>query len=138
MFHQFIPVKQLAGHLLISQKQNNWGVTLTTKELVFQKPHLSYHIFLDDVLGILPYSFPASHRPLQMREEAWLEPTYAKKYYKLSVTKLNIINRQGLLTGGPTDLILPLNERFLEYVEKYAGFAHIEVEKKEAPRDEDT
>jgi len=117
MIHSdFIPVKRLAGHLLISQKKNNWGTTLTTKELVFQKPHLSYHILLDDVIGIVPIDkdiFPLT------KEVEQPTTSFARQYYKLTLSGLTIIRRQGILSKGPTDLIIPLNQRILSFLRKH-------------------
>jgi hypothetical protein len=114
----FIPIKRLAGYLILSQRRHNWGATLTTKELVFQRPHLSYHIFLEDVLGLVPYPFPGPHRPPNMAE-SWFEPNTHRNFYKLSVARLHLINRQGAFTQEATDLIIPLNDRFIQYLDQY-------------------
>lgn len=120
IYSDFIPVKQLAGHLLISQKKNQWGTTLTTKELVFQKPHLSYHILLDDVIGIVPYEIEKESTPLHKHIETAVEP-FTRHYYKLTLSALTIIRRQGIVHQGPTALIIPLNQRILDFLQKHTS-----------------
>ncbi|MBA4492790.1 hypothetical protein ACFO25_09145 [Paenactinomyces guangxiensis] len=127
-YSNFIPVKRLAGDLLISQKRNNLGFTLTTKEFVFQKPHLSYHILLDDVIGVIPYEIKKSaHLPKSFIEESWTHRNFSAKCYKISVGELHIINRQGLYTRGATDLILPLNDRFMQFVKNHTDLTMLPV-----------
>lgn len=107
----------MIGDLIISQKRNYWGATLTTKEFIFQKPHLSYHILLDDVIGITPYKLkeilPVCELPHM------IQANHTHNYYKLTAGKLFIINRHGIFAKEATDLIVPLNSRLLHYVEKY-------------------
>lgn len=116
-YTNFIPVKRMIGHLIISQKRNNWGATLTTKEFIFQKPHLSYHILLSDVLGMTPYDLkeirPVCDPPYIMQTK------HAYNYYKLTAGKLFMINRHGIFAKEDTDLIVPLNARLLHFVEKH-------------------
>jgi hypothetical protein len=118
-YTNFIPVKRMIGHLIISQKRNHWASTLTTKELIFQKPHLSYHILLNDVIGIIPCEMKGLHP--QPDHDLLITLKNPSRYYKISVHKLFVINRNGVFTNGATDLIVPLNHRFLKHVEKYTN-----------------
>jgi hypothetical protein len=111
----FIPIKRLAGQLILSQRHNHWGATLTTKELIFQRPHLSYHIFLDDILGLVPYPLPTNQRGTHS-VVGWLEPNRHRDFYKLSVARLHLVNRQGAFTQDTADLIIPLNSRFIHFL----------------------
>ncbi len=52
MHNDFIQVKALEGELKLSQKKTRFGCTVTTKEMVFQKPHHSYQIILNDIISI--------------------------------------------------------------------------------------
>jgi len=47
MHHDFIQIKSLNGELKISHKMSNIGLTVTTEELVIQKPHLNYRANCD-------------------------------------------------------------------------------------------
>ncbi|SEM68947.1 hypothetical protein [Lihuaxuella thermophila] len=121
-YSNFIPVKRLAGDLLISQKRNNMRYTLTTKEFVFQKPHLSYHILLEDVIGLIPYPVKPANLPNIFAGEAWLHAKISANYYKISVREMHVISRQGIYTRGAADLIIPLHERFIQFVKKHTDF----------------
>ncbi len=120
-YSDFIQVKRLRGELLLSQKRNHWGCTLTTKELIFQKPHLSYHLLLDDIIGIVP--FHPKHGP---GAEGWISPWEtpdpSASPYKITANRLTIIRRSGAVRRGQTDLILPLNQRFLRYFREHTDF----------------
>ncbi|TCS95093.1 hypothetical protein [Hazenella coriacea] len=117
----FIPFKNFAGELLISQRRGNLRYTLTTKELVFQKPHTSYHIFLSDVIGLIPIQ-PHSMIPCSSHGDPWVAPNFYSQIYKISAQKLQIINRQGLHTLEDTDLLLPLNQRLIYQIQQCADF----------------
>lgn len=119
-YTNFIPVKRMIGHLIISQKRNHWASTLTTKELIFQKPHLSYHILLTDVIGIIPCDMKGIH-PHLAHDFSLSTPKNPANYYKISINKLFVINRNGIFTNGATDLIVPLNKRFLQYIQKHTN-----------------
>ncbi|MBA4601499.1 hypothetical protein [Thermoactinomyces mirandus] len=119
VYTDFIPVKRMIGHLIISQKRNNWGATLTTKEFIFQKPHLSYHILLSDVIGMTPYEIKETG---PVCDHTLMHAKYAHSYYKLTAGKLFLINRHGVFAKGATNLIVPLNSRLLHYVETYTDF----------------
>lgn len=119
-YTNFIPVKRMIGHLIISQKRNHWASTLTTKELIFQKPHLSYHILLNDVIGIIPCEM-IGIRPHLDHGLFISTPKNPSNYYKISINKLFVINRNGVFTNGATDLIVPLNKRFLQHIEKHTN-----------------
>ncbi len=118
-YTNFIPIKQMIGYLVVSQKRNDWEATLTTKEFIFQKPHLSYHILLSDVIGMTPYELeeidPACNPPHIMQTK------HTHNYYKLTAGKLFLINRHGIFVKEATDLIVPFNPRLLHYVEKYTN-----------------
>lgn len=55
MNDNFISIKTLDGDLKHSHKKHDFGLTVSTKELVFQKPHVNYHIRLEDIISITPF-----------------------------------------------------------------------------------
>jgi hypothetical protein len=121
-YSDFIQVKRIRGELLLSHKRNHWGCTLTTKELIFQKPHLSYHLLLADIVGMVPY-----HPKHRTRGEGWIdqwEPPdrSTDSTYKITTNRLTIISRNGTARRGQTDLIVPLNQRFLRFFQKHTDF----------------
>ncbi|MEW9033804.1 MAG: hypothetical protein AB2404_13965 [Planifilum fimeticola] len=120
-YSDFIQVKRLRGELLLSQKRNRWGCTLTTKELIFQKPHISYHLLLDDIIGIVPFR-PKRRTRGEGWNDQWENPDLSSSTYKITASRLTIIRRNGAVRRGQTDLILPLNQRFLRYFQKHTDF----------------
>lgn len=123
-YSKFIQVKRIRGELLLSQKRNYWGCTLTTKELIFQKPHLSYHLLLDDIIGMVPF-----HPHPRTRVEGWIDAgelaNHSLSTYKITTNRLTIIRRNGISKRGQTDLIVPLNQRFLRYFQKHTDFTAV-------------
>lgn len=110
----FIPYRRLAGDLLISQRRTYYRVTLTTKELVFQKPHMTYYLLLDDLLGLYPSN---------MRLEG--KKTTSHRLYQLKVNELQVITRSGLHSQAPATLMLPIHPRFLRFFRVITGFTEI-------------
>ncbi|WP_044642178.1 hypothetical protein [Risungbinella massiliensis] len=106
-----IPYKRLAGELLISQRKSQYRVTLTTKEFLFQKPHMSYYLLLDDLLGIHPSNIHGSHR---------------QRLYQLTANELIVITQSGFHSQSPAKLVLPFHPRFLRFFCKITGFTQLE------------
>ncbi|GGE20212.1 hypothetical protein GCM10011571_22700 [Marinithermofilum abyssi] len=124
-YSDFIPVKDMEGELIVSQKRGQLGCTLTTKELIFQKPHISYRILLKDTLGIVPFQLKKPPTLGDLFEETEMYVRFHRQYYRISVSKVHIINRNGRFEKGSTDIMVPLNDRFIQFIEQYADFASV-------------
>jgi hypothetical protein len=122
---QFIPVKRLAGDLIVSQKRSRLGLTLTTREMIFQKPHLSYHFMLEDIIGIMPFKTNLRGEPNHFGGETWTTSRPSGKYYKISASRLVVIHRGGVQERDRTDLVIPLTDSFLEYIRRHTDFTEI-------------
>lgn len=107
-----IPYKRLAGELLISQRKSHYRITLTTKEFLFQKPHMTYYLLLDDLLGIHPSDMQENHR--------------TQRLYQLTANELIVITRSGFHSQSPAKLVLPFHPRFLRFFCKITGFTQFE------------
>ncbi|WP_124728068.1 hypothetical protein [Staphylospora marina] len=116
---QFIPVKRLAGELIVSRKRGIFGLTLTTRELVFQKPNLSYHLMLEDIIGILPFT---SIRFSGLTEENGPGIRPFGKPVKITATRLVVIHRGGATEKRMTDLVIPMPTGFMEYMRRHTDF----------------
>jgi hypothetical protein len=114
--NDFIPFKRLAGDLLISQRKNHYRMTLTTKELIFQKAHMTYYLLLDDLLGI----FPAHLHQMAVSK------SNRNQYYQLKIHELHIITRSQYYTQSPATLVLPFHSRFLRFFCRITGLTIIE------------
>src|SRR5699024_8524606 len=90
----FIQVKGMEGELLLYQKRNRLGCTLTTRELIFQKPHASYQIMLSDTMGIVPFQ-PERVQGVQILDQTEVRPLFTNQYYRISAHRIYLINRNG-------------------------------------------
>jgi hypothetical protein len=124
-FSDFIEVKSMQGELLVSQKQNQLGCTLTTKELIFQKPHATYQILLTDTLGLIPFTLKKPTTRWEALGDFLHPPRFSQQYYRISASRVRIINRSGSHERGPTDLLVPLNDRFIRHMQQLSDFAVI-------------
>ncbi|SMO59222.1 hypothetical protein [Melghirimyces algeriensis] len=116
-YSDFIQVKGMKGELLVSQKQHRLGCTLTTQELIFQKPHLSYQIMLSDILGITPV--PSTHDVPRIKSLANTEirPLSVNPFYRITTNQVSIIDRTGSSTRESTCLMVPLSDRFIHFIQ---------------------
>ncbi|OYD09052.1 hypothetical protein [Paludifilum halophilum] len=121
----FIQVKQMHGELLVSQKRQQLGCTLTTKELIFQKPHASYQIFLSDILGIIPFQLKKPAPAPEVLGESGVSPHFSTQYHRISALRMFVINRSGGFEKGVTDILVPLNERFIQHIQRCTDFIPI-------------
>ncbi|PTM60005.1 hypothetical protein [Desmospora activa] len=124
-FSDFIQVKSMEGELIISQKRNQLGCTLTTKELIFQKPHTSYQIMLSDTLGLIPFRLKRPTPLWEIVGDSAVRPRFPQHYYRISAHRIRVINRNGSYERGPTDLLVPLNDRFIQQLQQLDTFAAI-------------
>lgn len=124
-FTDFIQVKSMEGELLISQKRNQLGCTLTTKELIFQKPHTSYQIMLSNILGLIPFQLKRPTPNWEIIGDSAVLPRFTQHYYRISANRVRVINRNGSYERGPTDLLVPLNDRFIQQLQRLDAFAAI-------------
>lgn len=117
----FIPIKRFAGNLLISQRRHDLRSTLTTKEFVFQRPHTTYYILLEQIVGIVPYTLPfglRTHSDLEMgRKDLPL--------YKITTRELHVITRSGYKIHTNAELIIPIHARLLRHLDRSSDFTQL-------------
>lgn len=119
----FIQVKEFEGELKISHKLKDLGVTVTTKELVVQKPHLTYRCNLSDMISILPYEQSSIkqmdfvHEKGGRQEIAQMRPMAGA--YKIDVQAIRVQNRSGIFNLGRTELVLPIQKSLIDAIVKY-------------------
>ncbi|PTX53677.1 hypothetical protein C8P63_12840 [Melghirimyces profundicolus] len=124
-YSNFIQVKRMEGELLLSQKRNRLGCTLTTRELIFQKPHASYQIMLSDTLGILPYKVNRKQETVKNLADTEVYPLFTNQYYRITASRLYVINRNGRFERDSTDLLVPLTDRFIRYIARYTDLVSV-------------
>lgn len=120
MNRDFIRLKNMEGELKLTQMNNSLGCSVTSKELVFQKPHTTYHLFLHDILSIVPIALDSSMVKFSMQTET-IKATFGSNYYKIAVKWVRVITRSGVTEREDTEFIVPLSAKMLAYISEYSG-----------------
>lgn len=111
----FIHIKRFSGELVISQVKYPYRYTLTKKEFIFQKPNMTYHLMLSDIIGMIPYVLP---------KKELLHPTW--QHYQIRAKALYVVGRNGTFEKESADLILPLHPRMVQELAKMDNFIQID------------
>jgi len=120
MNQDFIRVKQLYGELVLSQKKRSLGISVTTKEVFFQKPHHTYHILFENIISIIPFELKKNQATIRISDELEVHSTFSHNLYKITTSEMFVLNRNGRFLQQETELILPLSKAFLEKVSEYS------------------
>lgn len=125
MNKDFIQVKALEGELKLSQKRRDLGCTITTKEMIFQRPHTSYHILIDDVVSIIPLQTAPKSMLFEVDDHTFVKTSFSSQTYRIVAVKSIMYTRHGRLERDETEIIVPLSKGFLEYFAKYTSLIPI-------------
>ncbi|MGE5703489.1 MAG: hypothetical protein ACM32O_13240 [Clostridia bacterium] len=120
MNNDFIRLKNLEGELKLTQMNHSLSCSVTSKELVFQKPHTTYHLFLQDILSMLPVTVPPSNVTFHHQTET-IRSEFRSDYYKLTAKWVRIVTRSGVVERENVDFIIPLSPKMLEYIAQFSG-----------------
>jgi hypothetical protein len=125
----FIRIHSLEGDLKISHKKGEFGITVSTKELVYQKPHANYFIKLEHILSIVPFDssgFKAItfHNRRSSGSEI-INLSYGIPHYRFYVQDASLHNRSGIYQMGNAQFVLPILPDLLLVISKYAGLNEI-------------
>ncbi|WP_409175061.1 hypothetical protein [Brevibacillus fortis] len=120
----FIRLKNMEGELKFTQMNNSYGFSVTTKELVFFKPHMTYHLFLQDIISMVPMKLDAS--PVMFRHQSeTVHASFGSDYYKLTANWARIVSRSGIVEKENMEFIVPLSTKMLTYISEYSGLVVI-------------
>ncbi|MEC0246711.1 hypothetical protein P4H65_13030 [Paenibacillus chitinolyticus] len=125
----FISIQMTDGELKYSHKKSGLGLTVTTKELIVQKPHVNYYIPLQAILSIVPFEAKGRTLTLSSRSGGRSELTSMSAglpHYKLSVSGVRLHNRSGIFTMGTVEFIVPLRDELLLTVSRLSGLHAVE------------
>ncbi|MFE1628337.1 hypothetical protein ACFLFF_16420 [Brevibacillus reuszeri] len=124
MNSNFIRLKNMEGELKFTQMNNSLGCTVTSKELVFFKPHMTYHLFLHDIVSMVPIKLNAA--PVSFRQQSeTIQASFGSDYYKLNVKWVRLISRSGIVEKENMEFIVPLSSKLLSYISQYSGLVVI-------------
>jgi len=123
MHPDFIQIGKLEGELKISHKLRDLGVTVTTKELVIQKPHINYHIPLDQIISILPYDRSIRDFSYVNQRDERVEVVRlgtGMNEYKVYVDGSVMHNRSGIFHIGKMEFVVPIHDELLQMIDRYS------------------
>jgi hypothetical protein len=124
MNSDFIRLKNLEGELKLTQMNRSLGCSVTSKELVFQKPHMTYHLFLHDIISMVPVTLDSN--PITFRHQHELiRSDFGTDYYKLAVKWARVVTRSGVVEKENVEFIVPLSPKMLQYIAQYSGLVVI-------------
>lgn len=137
MNRDFISIRSMEGELKLSHKKRGYGLTVTTKELIVQKPHTNYYLKLADILSIVPVS-PYGLKPLRYvpdwtENAALVSVAPGSRHYKLMLAGAMIHNRSGLAQMRACDFILPIDEGMLRAIIAWSGLASLDGTSPQGP-----
>ncbi|MFY0542627.1 hypothetical protein [Brevibacillus sp. H7] len=124
MNSDFIRLKNLEGELKLTQMNKNLGCSVTSKELVFQKPHTTYHLFLRDIVSMVPIKLDSAPAMFRHQSET-IRSAFGSDYYKLVVKWARIVTRSGIVERENMEFIVPLSRKMLQYIAQYSGLVVI-------------
>lgn len=121
MNSDFIQIKSMQGELKLSHKLRNLGMTVSTKELIIQKPHINYHIPLEEIISILPHDSRLNDYSYVNRQDGREEITRhhaGLSYFKIHVNKSVMHNRSGIFQLDSMDFIVPIYSDMLDAIRR--------------------
>jgi hypothetical protein len=121
----FIAIRSMEGEIKLSHKKSAYGLTVTSKELILQKPHMNYYLKLEDILSIVPVD-PYGLKPIRAVRD-WTEASElvsvspGVKHYRIMLRTAVLHNRSGLRQLNSCDFILPITDEMLIAISRWAG-----------------
>lgn len=118
----FIKLKPLEGELKLSHKKRQFGITVSTKELVLHKPHVNYYLLLDDIVSITPFEAEGLRQmrlvnKLQSQREV-VQAGDGTPHYNVYVKSATIHNRSGLFALGAMSFVIPIRHELIKAIGK--------------------
>lgn len=130
MSSDFIAIKRLQGELKIAHKKGDFGLTVTDREFVVQRPHLNIHVLLEDIVSIVPADVADAGGRMRFDNErgARRETVRADAslpHYRIHVRKAHMHNRSGNMTLSGLQLVIPVLDELLQAMAKHGGLLAI-------------
>lgn len=125
MNRDFISIRSMEGEIKLSHKKTAYGMTVTSKELILQKPHMNYYLNLDDIQSIMPID-PYGLKPIKAIRD-WTEASElvsvapGSRHYRVAVRAAVMHSRSGLRQLKGCDFILPISDEMLKAIGMWAG-----------------
>lgn len=125
----FIRIKWLDGELKIAHRYREVGITVSTREFVLQKPHVNYHVKLEDIVSILPFD-EVRGKPMRIvrsgaNSDEVTSYSAGAKHYRVCVHRAVMHNRSGIFEMGAMDFVLPIHNELLQAIVRYGELNRI-------------
>ncbi len=129
MNRDFMRIKSLEGELKYAHKRMEIGLTVSTHEFVLQKPHVNYHVKLEDIISIVPYESMALKKMTIINQSAAGDEvrsvTSGSKHYRVHVKQVIIHNRSGIHQVGQMEFVMSIAHELLTAIAEYSGLRTI-------------
>src|SRR5690554_4551054 len=129
MYRDFMRIKSLEGELKYAHKRREIGLTVSTHEFVLQKPHVNYHVKLEDIVSIIPYESMALKKMTMINQSATGDEvrsvTSGAKHYRVHVKRAIIHNRSGIHEQGEMEFVMSIAHELLAAIGEYSGLKKI-------------
>ncbi|GAB6932994.1 hypothetical protein [Calditerricola satsumensis] len=115
----FVRVRDIAGEVKFCHVLRDVRTTVTTEELVIQRPHVSFRIPLANIVSLVPYTPDVpltSPAPLPLPAAI----PFAGSPYRITVAGLTVYTRSGKRDWTRADLVVPLSRVLLEQLARYS------------------
>ncbi|TXK81906.1 hypothetical protein [Paenibacillus sp. N3.4] len=120
MDSNFIQMKFHEGDLKMSHKKKDYGLTVTTKELILHKPHINYYLKLEHIITIIPYKNKGVNTITfinkRSENQELTQLSLGTEHFRIYVQAATVHNRSGLFELGPTDVIIPIHPSMLRAI----------------------
>lgn len=129
MNRDFMRIKSLEGELKVAHKRMEIGLTVSTHEFVLQKPHVNYHVKLEDIISIVPYESMALNKMTIVNQSTAGDEIRSlaagAKHYRVYVKKAIIHNRSGIHQRGQMEFVMSIARELLSAIAEYSGLRKI-------------
>jgi hypothetical protein len=112
LVNNFINVKALSGELKRTEIRRGVGYRLTTKEFILLREDVSYHILLEDILGVMSRDEEETTTHTEKIGDTTISHTFGSSSYKIVVTKMRIYNRSGVYEKGSSTFYTQMSDGF--------------------------
>jgi hypothetical protein len=129
MNRDFMRIQSLEGELKYAHKRMEVGLTVSTREFVLQKPHVNYHVTLEDIISIVPYESMALKKMTIINHSSTGDKIRSvcpgAKHYRVHVKQATMHNRSGIHLMGQMEFVLSIAQELLAAIAEYSGLRKI-------------
>jgi hypothetical protein len=112
--NRFINVKPLSGELKRTEIRRGTGYRLTDKELILLREDISYHILLEDILGVISREEESVSGITETYGDTNVTHKFGGTTYKIVAMKMRVYNRSGVYESGSSTVYTQLSEAMTE------------------------